>query len=455
MSGFFSGKEFSCIRPALFPFLNPAPILVQYDGLRGLTPVAAPLGCARYKAGVPMTNPSTLSQGREYLAIPGPSVMPDAVLQAMHRGAPNIYGRELAGMTKTIIADLKRLAGTRHNATIYIANGHGAWEAALSNVLAPGDRVLVPATGRFGLGWGEMASGLGASVEILDFGRSAPMDMDRIAQTLSADTGHAIKAVLAVHVDTSTSVRNDIAALRAAMNAAGHPALLMADCIASLGCERFEMDAWGVDVMVAACQKGLMVPPGLGLVFFNDKAAGARAGMARVSCYWDWRPRADPEEFYQYFGGTAPTHHLYGLRAALDMIMAEGLPHVWARHERLAGAIWAACDIWGQGGPLTLNVADPLHRSHAVTALHVGAPQGRGLRDWVQDHLGLTLGIGLGMATPQDPGGDGSFRLGHMGHVNGQMIMALLGGIEAGLNALDIARGRGALEAAAAVLAGR
>jgi len=401
-----------------------------------------------------MTKELSVSQGRDYLAIPGPSVMPDAVLQAMHRPAPNIYAGALVEMTAGMIPDLKRVARTRHDAAIYICNGHGAWEAALANTIAPGEKVLIPATGRFGIGWGEMATGLGAEVDLIDFGKSDPMDMERIADALKADAGHQIKAVLAVHVDTSSSVRNDLEALRKVMDEVGHPALLMADCIASLGCDVFEMDAWGVDVMVTGCQKGLMVPPGMSFVFFNDKAAAKRASMPRVSRYWDWQPRANPEEFYQYFGGTAPTHHLYGLRAALDMIHSEGMSHVWARHERLARAIWAACDIWGEnGGSLKLNVADPVNRSHAVTSIRIGSPDGTALRDWVEQNLGLTLGIGLGMAPPGDPAWHGFFRLGHMGHVNGHMVLGMLGGIEAGLTALNIPHGSGAVEAAASVIA--
>jgi alanine-glyoxylate transaminase / serine-glyoxylate transaminase / serine-pyruvate transaminase len=395
-----------------------------------------------------------LAQGRDYLAIPGPSVVPDAVLQAMHRASPNIYAGELVEMTHTIIPDLKQVAGTARDVAIYMCNGHGAWEAALSNVIAPGERVLVPATGAFGLGWAEMAEGLGAKVDVIDFGKSAPMDMDRVGEALKADKTHEIKAVLGVHVDTSSSVRNDIAALRAVIDAAGHPGLLLADCIASMGCDVFEMDKWGVDVAITASQKGLMMPPGLGFVFFNDKAARARDAMPRVSRYWDWKPRADPEAFYQYFGGTAPAQHLYGLRVALDMIRTEGLVNVWARHERLARAIWTACDIWGQGGPLSLNVTDPAYRSHAVTALNITPPMATALRDWTEANLGLTLGIPLGMAAPDDPAWHGHFRLGHMGHVNGHMILGLLGGIEAGLTALAIPHGRGAVEAAASVIAG-
>ena len=250
------------------------------------------------------TRPS-LANGHPYLAIPGPSVMPDAVLRAMHRASPNIYTGELLDITEGIMPDLKRVARTQHNVAIYISNGHGAWEAALSNVLAPGDKVLVSANGLFGHGWAEMARGLGAEVEMVEFGMRAPMDVAQVAARLEADKSHSIKAVMATHVDTSSSVKNDIAGLRRAMDAVGHPALLLVDCIASMGCDRFEMDDWGVDVAVAASQKGFMVPPGLGFVFFNDKAAEVRAAMPRVSRYWDWVPRAAPEMHYQYFGGTS------------------------------------------------------------------------------------------------------------------------------------------------------
>ncbi|MEM9700406.1 MAG: aminotransferase class V-fold PLP-dependent enzyme [Pseudomonadota bacterium] len=395
----------------------------------------------------------TLANGRPYLAIPGPSVIPDAVLQAMHRAAPNIYAGELIDMMPGLVADLKRVARTAHHVAMYTGNGHAAWEAALVNVIAPGDHVLVPATGHFGFGWGDMAEAIGAETHVIDFGKMGPLDPARVADALKADTAHQIKAVLAVHVDTSTSVRNDIAALRAAMDAAAHPALLRVDCIASLGCDVFEMDAWGVDVMVTGCQKGLMVPPGMSFVFFNEKASAAREALPRVSKYWDWVPRANPEHFFQYHGGTAPTHHLYGLRTALDMIHAEGMAAIWARHETLARAIWAACEAWSTQGSFALNVVDPDHRSRAVTALRLMAPQATQLRTLLEEQMGLTLGIGLGMAPPEDPAWHGYFRLGHMGHVNGHMVMGLLGGIEIGLTAMDIAHGPGALDAAARAMA--
>jgi len=397
----------------------------------------------------------SLANGRPYLAIPGPSVMPEEVLRAMHRAAPNIYEGDLIEMTAGLIPDLRYVARSAGHVAIYIANGHGAWEAALANVIAPGARVLIPATGRFGHGWAEVAECQGIAVDMLDFGKRAPVDLNRLEDALRADKAHEIRAVLATHVDTSTSVRNDIAGMRAVLDAVGHPALLMADCIASLACDRFEMDAWGVDVMVAGSQKGLMVPPGLSFVFFSDKAADARRRMDRVSRYWDWTNRADPQMFYQYFGGTAPTHHLFGLRAALELIRDEGIEAIWARHETLARAIWAACETWGQTGPLELNIADADLRSRAVTALRIGAPHGSALRRWVQDNAGVTLGIGLGMAEPGDPAWHGFFRIGHMGHVNAHMVLGALGAIESGLIALDVPHGAGGMAAAARVIAGR
>jgi alanine-glyoxylate transaminase/serine-glyoxylate transaminase/serine-pyruvate transaminase len=395
----------------------------------------------------------TLRHGRPYLAIPGPSVIPDRVLNAMHRAAPNIYSGELVEMMPGLVRDLKSVARTvTGEVAIYIANGHGAWEAAVANVFSPGDRALVLATGRFALGWADIARRMGVEVEIIDFGKRAPVDLDRVAGALRAHTGHAYKAVMLVQVDTASSVKNDIRSLRDLLDSLDHPALLMVDCIACLACDPFEMDGWGVDVMVAACQKGLMTPPGLGFVAYSAKADRARDTARCVTHYWDWRPRTDPSDFYQYFDGTAPTHHLYGLRAALDMIGEEGLEAVWRRHGMIARAVWAAFETWGQEGPVELNIADPALRSHAVTAVRAGGPEGTALRTWVEEKAGLTLGIGLGMAEKGDPAWHNFFRVGHMGHVNAHMIMGALGAIEAGMRAVGLPFAPGGLSAAAQVL---
>lgn len=391
--------------------------------------------------------------GRPYRALPGPSVMPDRVLRAMHRAAPDIYAGEVVDMMPALTRDLCAVAQTKHHVAIYIGNGHAAWEAALANTLSPGDKVLILATGRFAYAWSEIGKGLGLDMAFVDFGRTDPVETDEVEAALRADTAHKIKAVMVCHVDTSTSVLNDVAGIRGAIDRADHPALYMVDCIASLACDRFEMDAWGVDVMMAACQKGLMTPPGLGFVFFNEKAAQARAALPRVSRYWDWAPRSDPDMFYQYFMGTAPTHHLYGLQAALEMIQEEGNEAIWARHAHLAKAIWAACAIWGQDGPLRMNVANPSHRSTAVTALSLDGANGTRLRHWLKENMGVTLGIGLGMETPEDPHAARAFRIGHMGHINGHAILGILGAVEVALKSLKIPHGVGAIEAAARQLA--
>ena len=395
----------------------------------------------------------TLGNGRTYLAIPGPSVMPDRVLAAMHRAAPNIYAGPLHDMVASLWPDLRGLARTRHHVAIYIGNGHAAWEAANCNLFSRGDRALVLVTGQFGVGWANAAKGLGVEAQQLVFPRQTAVDPMRVTMALAADPGHKIKAVLVTHVDTGSTVRNDIAAIRAAMDAAGHPALLAVDAVASLGCDRFEMDAWGVDVMIAASQKGLMVPPGLAFVWLSDKALDVCAGSDLRTPYWDWTPRVTGTEFWQYFCGTAPTHHLYGLREALDMIVEEGVEAVWDRHATLARAVWAAFGAWSVQGPVRLTVPDPAHRGHSVTGAEAGAPFASELRHWCETRAGLTLGIGLGMAAPDDPGWHGYFRLAHMGHVSAHMVLGALSTIEAGLQALHIPHGSGAVEAAAAVVA--
>ncbi len=388
----------------------------------------------------------SLANGRQYLAIPGPSVMPDEVLQAMHRASPNIYKGELHDLTHSLIPDLKYVAQTDGHVAIYIGNGHSAWEASLMNVTSRGDTVLVVAAGTFGRGWGEMADAMGLKAEVLNFAEDGPVDPQGVEDALRKDTEGKFKAVLVCQVDTSTGGKSDIAAIRSAIDAAGHDALLMVDCIASLGCDRYEMDTWGVDVTVSACQKGLMTPAGLSFVHFNDKAMARRGD--NVSRYWDWSLRVDPEVYFMHFNGTAPTHHLYGLRKALDMIKAEGIENVWARHEALAKMIWAAFDAWAEDGPMKINVPDVTARSWAVTSVYAGPGNGLAMQDWCETQTGLTLGIGLG----REPS-DAYYRIGHMGHVNAHMIMGVLGTIEGGLTALNIPHGQGALQAAAHVLA--
>ena len=384
----------------------------------------------------------TLSNGREFLAIPGPTTVPDRVLQAMHQPAIEIYGGRLFEITKSCLADLKKVFRTEGETYIYISNGHGGWEAAISNTLSRGDKVLTLDSGRFARGWGEMAAEMGVDVEVMPGDWRASVDPAALQARLEADREHAIKAVMVVQVDTASGVVNDIPALRKAIDAAGHPALFMVDCIACLATVPFEMDAWGVDVTVTGSQKGLMCPPGLAFVAANDKAraAGAKAGLR--TRYWDWSFR-EGAEHYQKYCGTAPVHMLYALREALDMIFEEGLEAIFQRHRLLAEATRRAVTVWQDGAPFEFNIIDPAQRSDAVTTLR--AKQGfdsAPLLAYLKDHLGVVLGIAIGEMSGQ------GFRIAHMGHVNAPMMLGTLGAIEVALGALNIPHSRGGVSAA-------
>lgn len=396
----------------------------------------------------------SLANGRTYLAIPGPSVMPDRVLAAMQRPAPNIYEGDLIDMTARVVGDLRSVAGTKEHVAIYIANGHGGWEAANANLFSRGDTALVAITGRFGQGWAGSAAALGVKVDTLDFGLKSPADPNRIEAALRADKDRRFRAVMVTHVDTATSIRNDIPAIRAAIDAAGHPALLAVDAVASLGCDPMRMDDWGVDVLLAASQKGLMTPPGLAFLWFSERARQATRGSDLKTPYWDWEARANPAEYYQHFWGTAPTHHLFGLAEALKMLLhEEGLDAAWARHATLARAVWAAFDAWGKGGDIALNVPDPAARGASVTAARIGGGGAGRLRQWCEAEAGVTLGIGLGMADSGSPAYGDFLRIAHMGHVNAHMTLGVLAVMEAGMRALGIPHGGGALDGAAEVVA--
>ncbi len=386
------------------------------------------------------------------VAIPGPSVTPDRVLAAMHRPMPNIYAGPLVDLSHSIFADLPKVARTEGESFIVIGNGHAAWQMALSNTLIRRDKVLVLESGRFAVAWGEQAAMSGAEMEILPGSEHDPVDPAAVEDRLRADTNHDIKAVLVVLTDTATGVRNDIPAIRKAIDAANHPALYMVDCIASLGCDRFEMDEWGVDVTVAGSQKGLMMPPGLGFAWANEKALAAHERAKNSSdnmrmSYVDWTSRRNAEAHYELFSGTPPISLLYGLREALDMIFEEGLSNVWNRHEVLAQSVWAAVDAWTTPDGLALNISDPHDRSHATTTVTTGTIDADQLRRICEDEAGLTLGLGIGTF------GGRAFRIGHMGHLNPPMLLGTLGTIEAALHAMQAPVGGSGVAAAAAHIA--
>ena len=392
-------------------------------------------------------SPMSLASGREFLAIPGPTVIPDQVLAAMQRPAVDIYSGPLVDLTDSLLTDLAKVFGTVGRAYIYIANGHGAWEAALTNVLTRGDKVLVLESGRFALGWGEYARMLGAEVEILPGDARRAVDPQAVAARLEADRTGAIKAILVVQVDTASGVVNDIPAIGQAVRAAGHDALLMVDTIASLACMPFRMDEWGVDVAVSGSQKGLMTPPGLGFVAAGARAREVHKTAGMRSPYWEWTAR-EGEIHYIKYAGTPPEHLLFALRTALDMIFAEGLDSVFRRHRLLAEATRRAVAVWSEGQALAFNVIEPAHRSDTVTT--VITPTGEStqpLIDYCREMCGVVLGIGLG------PLGGQAFRIAHMGHVNAPMILGTLSVIEMALAALNIPHRKGGAQAAADWLA--
>src|SRR5271169_3062214 len=240
--------------------------------------------------------------GREFLAIPGPTTMPDEVLQAMHRPALDIYSDEMVQLTKGLLSDLSKLFATKGKSYIYISNGHGAWEAVLSNVLSRGDKVLVLESGRFAVGWGNAAAAMGAEVEVLKGDWRRAIRPAEVEARLRADKDHEIKAILVAQVDTAYGVYNDIEAIGKAIKASRHPALFMVDAVASLGCMPFEMDAWGIDVAMSGSQKGLMTPPGLGFVAANARAREVHKKAGLRTPYWDWTEREGTEHYQKYAG---------------------------------------------------------------------------------------------------------------------------------------------------------
>ena len=387
-------------------------------------------------------------RGRNFLMTPGPSNVPDRVLAAMHRPAVDLVDSDFMAVADSCFDDLARVFRTASRVFVYASNGHGAWEAALVNLVDEGDLVLVPSTGMFSSAWGQLASDLGAAVEELEGDWRSAFDPDRIEERLRADRDHRIKAVLAVHTDTATSVTSDIAAVRRALDASRHPALLMADVVASLGTVDFRMDDWGVDVAVAGSQKGLMTPPGLAFTAVSARALERCRTTGTRRGYWDWQRRMDSEEFYMKFFGTPPEHLVWGLREALDMLLEEGLETAFARHRRLASAVHAAVGVWGEAGALELNAVNPAERAASVTTIRVakGIDSNR-LRVLARDELDISLGYGLG---PLD---GKAFRIGHMGWINEPMVLGALGGVEMAMQACGVPYRKGGVTAAIDTLA--
>jgi len=391
-----------------------------------------------------MPKNSTRTAGRHFLQIPGPTPVPDRILRAMDMPVIDHRGPEFRKLGLRVLDGLKGIFATRGQVFIYPASGTGAWEAALANALSAGDRVLMFETGHFATLWRNMAARLGLEAEFIASDWRQGADPAAIEARLREDRGHAIRAVCVVHNETSTGCVSDIAAVRAAIDAAGHPALLMVDTISSLGSIDYRHDEWGVDVTVAGSQKGLMLPPGLSFNAVSDKALAASKAAGLPRLFWSWDDMI-PHNRNGFFPYTPATNLLYGLAEAIDMLNEEGLANVFARHDRHAEGVRRAVRAWG----LEILCRAPEQYSSSLTAVLL--PEGHdadAFRGRVLERFDMSLGTGLGRLT-------GSvFRIGHLGDTNDLTILGALAGVEMGLGLAGIPHERGGVLAAMAHFAG-
>src|SRR5205823_1563091 len=311
---------------------------------------------------------SEMAHGWQFYMNPGPTNIPDRILRAMDHATIDFTGAQFRAISEECFAGLKRVFKTEHTILAYAATGHGAWEAALVNLFSPGDKVLVVESGFFSLNWGMRGQAFGLEVETLPNDWRRPADPARLEARLRDDREHRIRAVLLVHSETSTGVLNPVAELRRAIDAARHPALFLVDTISSLASIDFRMDEWGVDVVVAGSQKGLMLPTGMAFTGISAKALAAAAEAKLPKVYWDWRRLLGLDTSYQgYWNGTAPVHFFYGLQEALRMLEEEGLDNVFARHYRLAEATRRAVRAWRQNDGPEVFAIDPGAQSATIT----------------------------------------------------------------------------------------
>lgn len=392
--------------------------------------------------------------GRHFLQIPGPSPVPDRILRAISLPTIDHRGPEFGALGLKVLSGLQQVFRTRHPVAVYPASGTGAWEAALVNVCSPGDAVLMFETGHFATLWQKMALKLGLKPEFVsvpgtDDATGLPwawrrgVDAALIAERLRADRAHAIKAVCVVHNETSTGVTSDIAAVRRAIDAAGHPALLLVDSISGLASADYRHDEWGVDVTVSGSQKGLMLPPGIGFNALSPKALAAAKAAKLPKSFWAWDEIVEMNKT-GYWPYTPSTNLLYGLSEALDMLLGQGLETVFARHRRWAEGVRAAVNAWG----LPIQCADPALHSPVLTG--VVTPPGvdaDALRRLIHERFDLSLGTGLGKVKGR------MFRIGHLGDCNDLTLVAALAGVEMGLRLAGIATAGSGVAAALAYFA--
>ena len=380
----------------------------------------------------------TNKYGRQFLQIPGPSNVPDRVLRAIDQPTIDHRGPEFQELTFGLLERVKKVFKCSGSVIIYPSSGSGAWEAALVNTLSPGDTVLMAETGEFALLWRNIAVRMGLNVDFIPGDWRQGVDAQKIQDKLVADKTQSIKAVAVVHNETSTGVVSDIAAVRQAIDATNHPALLLVDVISSLGSHDYRQDEWGVDVTIGGSQKGLMLPPGLGFNAISEKAIKASSDATLPRSYWDWNAilKSNLDGFYPY---TPATNLLFGLDEALNMLFEEGLENVFSRHMRLAEATRCAVSAWG----LENLAVNPNEYSNSLTAVML--PEGHDaddLRQLILQNFDMPLGTGLGKVKGK------VFRIGHLGWFNELMLAGTLSGVEMGLALSDIPFNSGGAQAA-------
>lgn len=386
--------------------------------------------------------------GDRFLHSPGPTHIPAEVLNAMHRQPMDHGDPRLERLISVCETGLRRVLQTdQADLFLYISNGHGAWEATIENLLAPGQAVLIPGSGHFSVQWALQVEATGRRVVHTPYREGYPIDPNDVEQALRADKKREIIAVFVVHTDTASSATCDLKAIRAAIDAARHPALLVADVVASLAAAPFAMDELGVNVAVGASQKGLMCPPGFGLLAVDARAGEFAAKNRAPRYYWDWALRR-ADYSYRKFCGTAPQSLLFGLEAALALLDAEGMPAVHARHALLARAVQAAVECWSREGAVSLHCRAPEARSVSVTTIDVRPGiDVEALRTVARERFQVAFAGGLGPQTGR------AFRIGHLGDINAPMILGCLAGVEAAMLVQGIPFGRDGVQKAVDCLA--
>jgi alanine-glyoxylate transaminase/serine-glyoxylate transaminase/serine-pyruvate transaminase len=376
--------------------------------------------------------------GRHFLQIPGPSPVPDRISRAIDAAVIDHRGPDFADLGLSVLSGMQRIFKTKSPVVIYPSSGTGAWEACLSNVLQAGDPVLFYETGQFATLWKQMADRLGIETEFLAGDWRNGIDANRIEERLRQDANHSIKAVCCVHHETSCGITSDIASVRKAIDATGHPALLLVDSISGLASVDYEHDKWGADVTVSGSQKGLMMPPGLGFNALSDRAIEAAKKGGSKRSYWDWQEML-ASNATGYFPYTPATTLLYGLKEAIAMLEEEGLDNVFARHERLADACREAVSVWC----LDTVCQNPKEHSNALTGIMM--PEGHdadAVRKIILERFDMSLGTGLGKLKGK------AFRIGHLGDFNELTLMGVICGVEMGLGLAGVPHQSGGVEAA-------